>query len=134
MTIEQGAPLDLQLILLGVLMAAPDKLNGLSHRRFCNAEIAAIVEELQERAKNKNRGIPELREYLRRRGCDGMPESVEDAIKSLRERVNLDGEFYQTMQWLTDQVVECKRQMQERSDSKAAWVSRVKQGSGKEIQ
>lgn len=91
----------LQVLYLGMLLAAPDELDGLDEQTFGDPVLRDVVSELKERRKRRGKNGPTLlKTLLVEWGCEDGVGSVEDAKSAIRDRVESMGLFLRAVREL----------------------------------
>lgn len=91
----------LQVLYLGMLLAAPDELDVLDEQSFGDPVLRDVVSELKERRKRRGKNGPTLlKTLLVEWGCEDGIGSVEDAKSAIRDRVESMGLFLRAVREL----------------------------------
>jgi hypothetical protein len=99
--VEEHKAYLLQVLYLGMLIAAPDELDGLDEQTFGDPVLRDVVSELKERRKRRGKNGPALlKTLLVEWGCEEGIGSVEDAKSAIRDRVESMGLFLRAVREL----------------------------------
>jgi hypothetical protein len=100
-SVEEHKAYLLQVLYLGMLLAAPEELDGLDEQTFGDPVLRDVVSELKERRKRRGKNGPTLlKTLLVEWGCEEGIGSVEDAKSAIRDRVESMGLFLRAVREL----------------------------------
>jgi hypothetical protein len=91
---------ELQLIVLGMILAKPEMLKELDHKDFCDMEIADMVLAFNQKSSTKADKRRLISGFLAMRGVD-CPSSEETVADVVTKRLKLDGRFSRCVQFVS---------------------------------